>query len=347
MEVGGLIRSTKISSSCCYNNNNKQAAESSQVLQHKLGSSSSSSGALVVSQTAASSIPKCLHKVGPFTKNTPQIFSWVCWKKGRDRDRDRQIFLLCKGRGSVCWREVFNKRSEIAKQSLRSPQEMGFLFFFFFLFRRRDGPWGRELIEFCCRGQQQQQQQAWLENLVCIKLVKAWGAESPKENNLLLWVQNLQPCSDHSFYLELELITTTQIHWRMSKWSQVSQDSKWDTVYHPRCCWTQTKLPRAMMQQLCKHGKMRSLFLWATASSPSRKTPQSSIQKILQSVQFNSLCWIWEFLMLDRWEQMRQSGRMRHGCKHKSTSAVLTTCGCWQLIQWTQPKQDILDCQWD
>ncbi len=78
MEVGGLIRSTKISSSCCYNNNNKQAAESSQVLQHKLGSSSSSSGALVVSQTAASSIPKCLHKVGPFTKNTPQIFSWVC-----------------------------------------------------------------------------------------------------------------------------------------------------------------------------------------------------------------------------------------------------------------------------
>ncbi len=78
MEVGGLIRSTKISSSCCcYNNNNKQAAESSQVLQHKLGTSSSSR-ALVVSQTAASSIPKCLHKVGPFTKNTPQIFSWVC-----------------------------------------------------------------------------------------------------------------------------------------------------------------------------------------------------------------------------------------------------------------------------
>jgi hypothetical protein len=62
MEVGGLIRSTKISSSCCcYYNNNKQAAESSQVLQHKLGTSSSS-GALVVSQTAASSIPKCLHK---------------------------------------------------------------------------------------------------------------------------------------------------------------------------------------------------------------------------------------------------------------------------------------------
>jgi hypothetical protein len=76
MEVGGLIRSTKISSSCCYNNNNKQAAESSQVLQHKLGTSSS--GGLVVSQTAASSIPTCLHKVGPFTKNTPQIFSWVC-----------------------------------------------------------------------------------------------------------------------------------------------------------------------------------------------------------------------------------------------------------------------------
>lgn len=60
MEVGGLIRSTKISSSCCYNNNNKQAAESSQVLQHKLGTSSS--GGLVVSQTAASSIPTCLHK---------------------------------------------------------------------------------------------------------------------------------------------------------------------------------------------------------------------------------------------------------------------------------------------
>jgi hypothetical protein len=137
MEVGGLIRSTKISSSCCYNNNNKQAAESSQVLQHKLGTSSCS-GALAVSQTAASSIPQCLHKVGPFTKNTPQIF------------------LLCKGRVSVCWREVFNKRSELAKQSLRSLQEMGYLFF---SFSKKRWSIGRELIEFCCRGRQQQQQQ--------------------------------------------------------------------------------------------------------------------------------------------------------------------------------------------